>query len=602
MIDNLRIGKTANFCSLKRRLSIAAVDDLFRRIRASQPSASQNLFLHRRERLHDTAWSAISFLYDRPPSFLLENAGVTERVCRFVMIVEYRDHLAVFKSRLDLPATFSTKYLGRVPGDRIDVAIARSDAVFEKIRLRNMSVSKFAMRNKTLEADDLRNAVGPAGSSRYVPQGYTVRSGADHYSTTPNTGRIAQRSDRVDYATLVEYAKTVIAELVDGAGAPAPFIRAFARAIDLAAGVARPTIFAVDVASLVDAIHERREVRLVRKVNESHVALVKTEIDAVLGELDAVFAVQGNGKLLEIHDRAGGVRAGAIAINKSRIALRDLQLPLSVDLEVERTEHALGQDPSRLSLRRYIDREDGFIVLFEDLSLAYIDGTLFRDDAMVSGGKDFLRYLRVDPLLAAVTDEKGTFTPNHIAFDADSTFGVVVSSVADGDEVLVCDDLGDEWADFIGLSNASSPPRITFYHAKHGELSLGAMPFHISVSQAMKNLGRISLPPDALGRKIGGWDRMYLRGGVQTSIPRISRGNPGKLAHEYENARSAPDVIRRVFIVTSSLSRGAVEREFADIAAGRTPDPYFVQLYWLLLSFFSACTEVGAHGYVVCRE
>jgi hypothetical protein len=61
-------------------------------------------------------------------------------------------------------------------------------------------------------------------------------------------------------------------------------------------------------------------------------------------------------------------------------------------------------------------------------------------------------------------------------------------------------------------------------------------------------------------------------------------------------------VIRRVFIVTSSLSRGAVERAFVDIAAGQTPDPYFVQLYWLLQTFFSACTEVGAHGYVVCRE
>ena len=70
-----------------------------------------------------------------------------------------------------------------------------------------------------------------------------------------------------------------------------------------------------------------------------------------------------------------------------------------------------------------------------------------------------------------MTDEKGTFTPTHTVFDPDSTFGVVVNSVANGDDVLVCDDLGDEWADFIGLNSTSNPRRISFYHAKHGNLS-----------------------------------------------------------------------------------------------------------------------------------
>jgi hypothetical protein len=606
MIDNLRITKTANFYSLNRPLSNSAIDELFRRIRASQPSASQNLFLHRREPLQGATWSAISFLYDRPPSFLLEDASVVERVCGFVLLVEYRGHIAVFKSRLDIPAPFSKRYLGRVRADRIDVAIARGDAVFEKIRLRNMSVSKFVMRNKTLEADDLRNAVGPVGSSRYVPQGYTVRSGLDHYSTTPNTGRISQRSDRVDHATLMEYARAVIAELVDGAGAPAPFIRTFARAIDLGSigATAQPTTFAVDVAGLANAIHEQGEIRFVRRqANDNYIALTKAEVDAVLGELNAIFTVRSEGKMRDIRAPENDARIGLMAINKSRIALRSLELALCADLEVETTEFALGQDPNRLSLRRYIDRENSFIVLFDDLTLAYVDGTLFRDEAMAGGGSNFLRYLRTDPLLAAVTDEKGTFSRAHTQFDEDSTFGVVVRSVADDDEVLVCDDLGDEWADFIGLSNASSPPRITFYHAKHGNLSLGAGPFHVSVSQAIKNLGRLGLPADALRGKIRRWRRRYTSGGgVVTAISRVSRGDADRLADEFASTRNAPDAIRRVFIVTSSLSRRAVEEAFSEISAGQTPDPYFVQLYWLLLSFFSACTEVGAHGYVVCRE
>lgn len=227
MIDALRAGKIANFHSLKRPLSSAAVEDLIRRIRASHPSASQNLFHHCRVRSDAATWSAVAFLYDRPPSFLLEEAGVSERICGFMLLVEHRDHVAIFKSKLDLPAAFATRYLGRVAAERVEVAIARADAVFEKIRLRNMSVSKYVMRSRTFEAEDLLNAVGPAGASRYVPQSYTVRSGTGQYATTPSTGRISQRSDRVGHLALVDYAKSVIDELAGSKGMTLEQLMAF---------------------------------------------------------------------------------------------------------------------------------------------------------------------------------------------------------------------------------------------------------------------------------------------------------------------------------------------------------------------------------------
>jgi hypothetical protein len=603
MINELRVGKTANFYNLNRALSNAAVDDLFRQIRAGQPSASQNLMHHRRVRAGQAHWSAISFLYDRSPSFVTEAAGIRERICGFVLLVEYRDHVAIFKSKLDLPLGFSTRYLGRVSAERVDLAVARRDAVFEKIRLRNMSISKHVMRSKTFEADDLRNVVGPAGANRYAPQAYSVRSGADHYSTTPSTGRIGQRSDRVNHLALVDYAKSVIDELVDARGVPAAFIRTFARAIDLGSigETARPTIFAVDVATLADTIHEDREIRLLRERGGLPVELSKAEIDAALAELDQALNVDGDGKTMDLVDRASGATVGAIALNRARVALRDLRLPLSADIEVEDTRYSLGQDPNRIPLRRYIDRNDGFILLFDALSLAYLHGTLFRDDGFTDGGAALLRHLRTDRLLDAVTDEKGNFTAKQTHFDDDSTFGVIEASVADGDEILVCDDLGNEWADFIGLNNSSSPPRITFYHAKHGDLSLGAGAFHISVSQAIKNLQHMNLPAQSIGRKIRGWSQKYVNGGTETQIPRVIRGNAGRLTKDFARAGAAPDAIRRVFIVTSSLSRRAVDEALKDVAGGRAPDPYFVQLYWLLMSFFSACTEMNAHGYIVCR-
>ena len=603
MINHLRATKTANFHPLKRRLSNAAVDQLFRAVRAAHADVSQNLFSHRRVAADNSRWSAICFTYNRPVGFFEEEAGVTECICGFLLMVEHRDHVAIFKSRLDLPAGFITRYLGRTSADRVDAAVARQDAVFEQIRLRNMSLSKQAMRFKTFEADDLRDVVGTAGSSRYAPQGYRVRSGGNHFSTTPSTGRIAQRSQPVSYLGLVEYAAAVIDDLVGAEANAAPFIRTFARPVDLSSieSITQPSAFAVDIAGLVDAVYERKEVRLVRPQAAGYAMLTKPDTDAVLAELEGVFQVSGRDRLRELRNDAGVV-VGAVALNKARVALRRLETPLTLDVEVERTAFGVGQDPNRVSLRRYIDAQDGFILLFSALEFAYIGGSLFRDDSLVDGGADLLRRLRPEPLLAAVTEEKGTFTPAHAAFDADSCFGVVVSHVSAGDDVLVCDDLGDEWADFIGLNNASSPPRITFYHAKHGAPSLGAGPFHVAIAQALKNLRRMSLPVDAVRRKVPGWRRRYISGGgVHTAIPRLVRGHRQQLPGGFEPARNAPDAVRRVMIVTSSLSYAAVEQTLTDIAAGQRPDPYFVQLYWLLLSYFSGCTDMGATGYVVCQ-
>jgi hypothetical protein len=89
---------------------------------------------------------------------------------------------------------------------------------------------------------------------------------------------------------------------------------------------------------------------------------------------------------------------------------------------------------------------------------------------------------------------------------------------------------------------------------------------------------------------------------VQTAIQRIIGGNADVLRTKLTNTLLSPDTIRRVFIVTSSLSRRQLQQQFTNIQAGNGPSAHFVQLYWLLMSFFSACNEVNANGYVICQE
>lgn len=605
MIEYLTVGRSAYFFSRKRRLSQDAIDRLFRSLRAKAAAPSQNLFRLVRTPVGDALYSAICFSFERPVSFLDAEAGQVERIFGFLMFVEKGEYIAVLKSGLDLPAPFKTQFLGRLANERIEHAIAREDAIFEQLRLRNMSTSKFALRLKSFEASDLENTVPTAGASRFVAQGYRVRLPDASYSATPSTGRISTRADRVDHVGIVGWMSSIIDLLKTDAVPAAPFIRNFARPIDLD-GISpevQPTFIAVDVASLAEALLDANApLRLVADHDGAPVELTHTEIETILASLDESFPIRRSGEELEIHTTDGRNEIGRIRIGKTRIGLQQLLLPLLERVRIEDRNFAVGTDIGAVSLVRYIDKNDLFTVLFSDIALAYVEGMLFRDPALIGGGENFLRHLVIEPDLAAAASEKGAFEEMQDVFSDNSVFRIVVDRVANDCDILICDDLGDEWADFIGLSTTVRPHVVSFYHAKHGSRSLGATPFHDAVGQAMKNLGRMALAADAMPAKFASWTDPYRNAGVTTSISRLLRGGTAaEIEASITSACGAPDLVKRVFIVTSSLSRAAVAQVFADAASGMSLPAHFVQLYWLLTTYFAACVEMGAVGYVVCQ-
>ncbi len=108
-------------------------------------------------------------------------------------------------------------------------------------------------------------------------------------------------------------------------------------------------------------------------------------------------------------------------------------------------------------------------------------------------------------------------------------------------------------------------------------------------------------PEERIASKLELCGSTYNAPNQATQIDRTIRSSVADLGVALRRARSAPDVRRRAVIVTSSLSRQTLTEELTAIQGGQRPSPSFVQLYWLLQSFFSACTEVGATGAVVCQ-
>jgi hypothetical protein len=605
MIEHLNVSRAAHFYKRKKHLSNAAIATLFKGLRQDAQNPSKNLFRADRVVLDDARYSAICFSFERSPSFLSGDAGVSERIFGFLLIIEKDELVAVLKSGLDLLSDFKVDYLDKVGGHRVERAIAQRDAIFEKLRLKNMSTSKLALRSKTLEARDLENTVATSSASRFVPQGYSVRRADGSYSATPNTGRISTHADRASYEQVVGWASGIMDLLALEGGETSPFIRNFARPISLSEipSSVTPTYLAIDVGSLREALYgDVSTARLVREQQDAYAELPKATVDVILEDLDRHFVIANVAERHSILDPDSETSIGSVSVGKTRISLPGFSRPSIAGIFVEDASLVAGTDNDRKLLARYIDRESLFTLLFSDLALAYIDGSLYRDEALLAGGTTFLRHLQVSTRLAQATSEKGRFVARQAEFDQTSVFRIVIDDIAADVDLLLCDDLGDEWADFIGISTATSPAMVSFYHAKHGTRSLGASAFHESVGQAIKNLGRMTLPSESMPAKYASWDTVYRGPKVRTAIPRIVRGGTrNDIERQIEELRTAPDLVKRVFIVTSSLSRAEVETAFQQAAVGRAPSAHFVQLYWLLMSYFSACSEVGAVGYVVCQ-
>lgn len=604
MINWLRTAKTAHFYKLRRRVPASAINRLFKDLRTESVVPSRNLFRHTKETFRGATWSAIAFFHERRISFLGSDTPLPrERICSFLLFVEYRGYMAVLGHGFDLTQAFKSEYLARIPSSRVQAATARSTATFEQMRLRSTATSKHVLQRKTLEADDLQIVVGPAGAKRYVPQGYRVRDQGERYSATPSTGRIALRADRAGHEELIEWTKSVVERLLDDLSSPAPFIRTFALPIDLGSipREVQPAHFTINVMSLTDALFDEDEpIELVRQTEIGIESLSATNVQQILNILGQTFSLRKSkdGGFSIIGKRKALI--GRLTLGKSRIALRTFSPPETSDILVRIRDN--GEHVSDVPLKRYLDQHDMFIVLFNKVSIVYLYGDLHRDDAFGDGGSQFLRFIKSDPHLASATSEKGGFTATQRAFESNTVFRTVVDHIASGDSTLVCDDLADEWADFIGVNVGSTPNSISFYHAKHGTPSLGASSFHISVGQAIKNLGRMTLSMDSLAGKLQKWAGAYANDNVQTKIARVVRSHARTVQDGLTEAASSPDSIRRVFIVTSSLSLQSLTTTFESIRAGDPPSAHFVQLYWLLSSYFSASLEAGVYPYVICRE
>lgn len=167
-------------------------------------------------------------------------------------------------------------------------------------------------------------------------------------------------------------------------------------------------------------------------------------------------------------------------------------------------------------------------------------------------------------------------------------------------DVLICDDEGNELADFIALQR--KPIRVAFVHAKcaYGSGTKSASVFHDLCSQAVKNLGPLTPQWDADLKNVAVWNRKWKGSKKEGFVENRIRRGDATAATVWDEVRESvrnPAASREVWLVMGAgLSKVSFEAE----KARAKPPGYVIQLIYLLQGTWSAVSGIGATMKVFC--
>ena len=261
------------------------------------------------------------------------------------------------------------------------------------------------------------------------------------------------------------------------------------------------------------------------------------------------------------------------------------------------------------SIVEYLNREQSFRVIPEDWHYVYVSGQFYRPAMRLGPSFDpdsfELRPCFVtDSVIGAIGSEKGRSISDD-TWEADSLFGVIdragtgtgVEGLFNDPEILVCDDLGSEGADFFMCDTRAPRPRAVLIHAKASSdvhlCSAGAL--HEVCSQALKNLAYVTAftSEAPTGVRTRSWDGPWRGGSIGEVSRRIRRGEADalKVWNVIRTTLNNPVADREVWLVLGQIL--SLENLTTRLAQSN-PAAEVLQATYLLHSTMTSVAAVGA--------
>lgn len=277
-----------------------------------------------------------------------------------------------------------------------------------------------------------------------------------------------------------------------------------------------------------------------------------------------------------------------ISINKSSITLKSNKLK-TIFLDYD--------NGTKRSLLDYLNERNDFIINFEDIEMIYSKRKLFKNHRLLNSIPHFIKIFETHTELNDTTSEKGETNENSLSFDEKSVFDVVEKKYKNKFKFFICDDMGREWADHIGVTE----DLVAFYHSKSKKSLFSASAFQDVIGQAQKNYGILTPNDNQLSKKKKTWENVYKS---NTKIKMLRKGSSvdDAIALWKENINS-PNFKRQVNIVVDFISKAGLEEKLEKLKAKEDfkEKNEVIQILWFISSLINSSQELGIESKVICK-
>jgi hypothetical protein len=595
MLENqhLILSKNAYFYKKKENVDFSeqSISQIFEDV--SEDKIDDFLLQELKVIFEDFSYSLCVFKFEKAPDFIADDCeeDIKELKFAYLVIVEYEQFIIVSKRNIS-GLSVIYEYCEEVDYYTISRLYVGNDTLFEKFQLQNMNISDRAMRRKTIEAMNLKDNFSALGANKYILSNMRVEHFGSRFSLSFNTSRVNQLGNKYILPDFFDWIK-VVANKIIGFAETETYLDIFATPVDYAANInnSNPICLLINFGKIIEDFENGLIKRFYYSYDER-----KKEIPLIdiLLKYNKVFEIENT--LLR-----GQVRYKIKNTSDKTLWLRKNEKSITIQGKKIKNIIIEKSQTSEVDLLEYINRSNNFFVNFEDIELVYYSRTLFRDNKLLAHTDSFLSVFKAQESIGNSIGEKGRFFVGQTNFEENSLFQIIETNFTTDCQYLFCDDLGNEWADFVAVSD----DRIAFYHAKSSNEGLSATNFQDVVGQALKNLGNISPAENEWGAKTGKWNESYRNDNVQTNIIRKRKGdNVISGIDYYKKVLLLPNTKKQVHLVVDFISKSNFEANLALLKeTGNCQNKnQVVQILWFLSSLVASCLELGVEVYINCKE
>ncbi|MBN1800338.1 MAG: hypothetical protein JW891_02470 [Candidatus Lokiarchaeota archaeon] len=330
--------------------------------------------------------------------------------------------------------------------------------------------------------------------------------------------------------------------------------------------------------------------------------------DTCLDVKDDAFKLKANGKNFKVNIK--------FDINKYKLTCTELDeyYDISSGLVIEET------------FTKYFNRTQSFRILPENTDVIYFRGQFYSPKLKIGKYFDPNTYylgqcFEVDNEIGNCKSEKGNtayYKENDDKWDSNSLFGIIFNrSTSDtklelfgSPNIIVCDDMNYEIADFILCETEPKNERVIFVHAKayrgtkNSTCATGQL--HEVCAQAIKNLGYLTRfnnnEPKNLNLWDGSWESNKKTGKrmVKKRIhSRDATDDAEKTWNKIKNVINNPQSNKEVWLFLGNIIS---KQYFESQLKNEDPQANVIQAAYLVQATISDISSVGAKPRIFCKE